>query len=62
VSAATIAVLPAPVLPSSHTTGAIACARLRASSMPLPGARMSSNKVSLMALQSRSRSPTSQNP
>ncbi len=53
-----IAVLPAPVFPSSHTTGAIACARLRAPSVPAPEARVSLNKASLMELQSRSRSLT----
>src|SRR5258708_34666202 len=56
--AATIAVLPAPVLPRSHTIGALDCARLRTSSGSAPDPGMSPNSTSLIAFQSRSRSPT----
>ena len=51
VRAATIAVLPAPVLPRSHTTGAIVCARLRASSGSAANPGMSPNSTSLMAFR-----------
>src|SRR6516225_1743317 len=53
-----IAVLPAPVLPRSHTTGAMVWARVRASCASLPAPRVSPNRASLIALQNRSRSPT----
>src|SRR5262249_43318790 len=50
-----MAVLPAPVLPRSQTTGAVAWARWRAPSSLTPGGPDSPNRPSLMAPHNRSR-------